>query len=209
MRSMDTQLLEGSAARSTPLPPGAQGTNCTESVSPTFAGIVAEPFVLALVLMVVTMYCPSSDFTHAPFFWIPVQMLLEAFHQLSAAVEIVVVTRYFPATGTVNFQAAPVVTALWVSYSFTLKLTTHPAGDWFPLLQCWFVHMLYCAMTGSVRSTSSFHFEASKVSPAVAEIPFHAYAPQTTVAVIMMAETARQPHPIPFFQEDIRAVENI
>lgn len=196
---MDIQLLEGSAARSTPLPPGAQGMNCTAIVSPTFAEIVAEPFVRALVLMVVTTYCPSSDFTHAPFFWIPVQMLLEAFHQLSAAVEIVVVTRYFPVTGTVNFQAAPVVTALWVSYSFTLKLTTHPTGDWFPLLQCWFVHRLYCAITGSVRSTSSFHFEASRVSPDAAVRPFHAYAPPTMRNVETRAETTRAERHMPFF----------
>lgn len=103
--------------------------NCTAIVSPTFAEIVAEPLVLAVVLIVVTTYCPSRDLTHAPFFWIHVQMLFVAFHQLIADVVNVVVTRYFPATGTVNFQAAPVVTALWVSYSFTLKLTTHPTGD--------------------------------------------------------------------------------
>lgn len=126
-------------------------------------------------------------------------MLFVAFPQLIAAVVNVVVTRYFPATGAVNFQAAPVVTALWVSYSFTLKLTTHPTGDWFPLLQCWLVHKLYCAMTGSVRSTSSFHFEARSVSPVAAVRPFQAYAPQTTMAVMAKAEAARHPHPNPFF----------
>lgn len=113
--------------------------NCTAIVSPAFAEIVADPLVRAVVLIVVTTHCPSKDLTQTPFFWIQVQMLLVAFHQLSDAVAIVVVTRYFPAIGAVNFQAEPVVTALWVSYSFTLKLTMQPTGDWFPLLQWWAV----------------------------------------------------------------------
>ncbi len=65
---MAIQEFAGSAVNPTPAPPGVQGMNCTAMVSQAFTEIVAEPLDLAVVLIVVTTYCPSKDFTQTPFF---------------------------------------------------------------------------------------------------------------------------------------------